>query len=58
MILLISKATFCTLELLFQLSEVLEGCPEVRFQILAQLNQLVSLLNTGFCLLRYPQFLR
>ncbi len=57
MILLINRATSSTLALLLELSEVLEDCPEIRFQILAQFNQSTSL-NTAFCLLRYLRFLR
>ncbi len=57
MILFINKATSSTLELLLELSEVLEGCPEVRFQILAQFNQSTTL-NTAFNLLLYPRSLR
>lgn len=58
MTLLINKAISCVLTLGLELSEAVEGYPEVRFQILVQVNQSISLLNTACCLLRYPQSLR
>ena len=48
MILSINKATSSTLALLLVLSEALEGCPEVRFQILPQFDQSISLLDIDF----------